>query len=115
MRTDAATSTSAYSEERALILAYIRDYAAEFGDQASLKSSVTRGLRLLERSGLARERWVEKLYEAHGLTRERDAAIGWTGQPRQGRLSGASGKWSRVMVKLDQAVHHGPPTSAADG
>jgi hypothetical protein len=77
---------SRVSEERELVAAYIADFAREFHDQASLKASVTRAVRLLSESGYPRERWSEKLYEARALTRERSAAIGYqgNGKPRAG-------------------------------
>jgi hypothetical protein len=74
-----------YSEERQVILAYLHDFTAEFGDRAPLKSSVTRALHLFERSGLAIDAFVSKLYEARSLTKERDAAIGYQDRGKQQR------------------------------
>jgi predicted transcriptional regulator len=88
-RSPVADDEPRYSEDRALVTAHIRDFAAEFHDQASTKASVTRALRLLSESGYPRERWSEKLYEARGLTKERSAAIGYQGDsnPRTGQTA----------------------------
>lgn len=64
-----------HSEERDIILAYMEDFSPEFNDQASLKSSTTRALNLLQRSGLTRETFIAKLYEARSITKERTAVI----------------------------------------
>jgi len=84
------------AEERAVVLAYIRDYAAEFHDQASLKSSVTRAHRLFTDSGLPMEQWVSKLYEAHRITRERSAAIGYQGQGKKRSSETSSGLTNKM-------------------
>jgi len=64
-RSAAQPASDTAREERALVLAYIRDYAAEFHDIARLSASVTRAHRLLTRSGAPFERWTEKLQDAH--------------------------------------------------
>ena len=84
------------AEERAVVLAYIRDYATEFHDQASLKSSVTRAHRLFTDSGLPMEQWVSKLYEAHRITRERSAAIGYQGQGKKRSSETSSGLTNKM-------------------
>ena len=84
------------AEERPIVLAYIRDYATEFHDQASLKSSVTRAHRLFTDSGLPMEQWVSKLYEAHRVTRERSAAIGYQGQGKKRSSETSSGLTNKM-------------------
>jgi hypothetical protein len=63
------------SEDREVIVAYLADFARELNDQAPLRVSVSRALNLLARSGLPREVFLEKLYEARSLTKEYSASI----------------------------------------
>jgi hypothetical protein len=63
------------SEERSQIHAYIRDFAAQLGDQAPLKSSVTRAYNLYLQSGYPIGRFVDALYQARARTREHSASI----------------------------------------
>jgi len=58
-----------------VLLAYITDFARELNDRASLKTSTTRAVHLLQRSGLPREAFIQRLYEARALTKERSASI----------------------------------------
>lgn len=67
--------STTYDEDRQVLLAYITNVAREFNDRASLKTSTTRALHLLEQSGLSRPAFIAKLYEARAITKERSAAI----------------------------------------
>jgi len=58
-----------------VLLAYITDFARELNDRASLTTSTTRAVHLLQRSSLSREAFIQRLYEARALTKERSASI----------------------------------------
>jgi len=60
----------AYSDERQRILAFIRDFATEFRDEAPLASSVSRAYNLYTRSGIPLEAFCSFMYEARSLTQE---------------------------------------------
>lgn len=64
-----------YYEDRQVLLEYIQDLAAEFNDQASLKSSTTRAYNLFKRSGLSLNDFLSRLYEARATTKERTSMI----------------------------------------
>ncbi len=64
-----------YSEDRQQITAYIQDFAREMGDQAPLKSSVTRADNLYQASGRSIALFVDAMYQARAKTKERTAAI----------------------------------------
>ena len=63
------------SEERQQITTYISDFAREMGDQAPLKSSVTRAYNLYQESGWSFPRFIDALYQARAKTKERTATI----------------------------------------
>lgn len=63
------------TDDREVIVAYLSDFAREMNDQAPLRVSVTRALNLLSRSGLPRDAFLRKLYEARSLTKEYSASI----------------------------------------
>lgn len=52
------------------ISAYITAYAREFNDRAPIKSSTTRAVNLLYRSGLPLPAFLSRMYEARAVTRE---------------------------------------------
>ncbi|HMP41507.1 MAG TPA: replication protein [Roseiflexaceae bacterium] len=56
---------------RDMLLAPISQFAEEFGDQASLKSSMSRAANLFARSEMSQERFIGCLWEARAITRER--------------------------------------------
>ena len=58
-----------------MLVDYVADFAREFRDQASLKASTTRALTLYRRSGLGLEAFVDVLYQARAVTKERSASI----------------------------------------
>jgi len=64
-----------YSKDREQITAYIRDFAREMGDQAPLKSSVTRADNLYQASGRSIALFIDAMYQARAKTKERTAAI----------------------------------------
>jgi len=64
------TSQRTISEERQQILAFIEDFATEMGDEAPLRSSVSRAYNLYQESGMPIGAFVSFLYEARALTKE---------------------------------------------
>lgn len=64
-----------YDENRLTLLAYAEDFARELSDQSPLASTVTRLVNLKEASGLGMDAFVEKLYEAKAITRERQGSL----------------------------------------
>lgn len=66
-----AQSGGVGSKERDAILPRIEQFAKEFGDKASLKSSTTRAYNLLMRSCLGVEEFVHCMWEARSLTKVR--------------------------------------------
>ncbi len=66
--------------DREVILHYISDFAAEFADRASLRSSTTRACNLYQRSGLGLDDFIAKLYQARSITKERTGMIRATSQ-----------------------------------
>ena len=75
-----APTSNTYDQERAVLLAYIQDFARALGDEASVTASTTRAVNLYRQSGLALEAFVEQLYAARQVTKERTAAI--KGRPK---------------------------------
>lgn len=68
-------SKEAYDENRERIFAYINDFARELGDNAPLKSSVTRAYNLYRASGTSIEMFTDAMYQAKAKTKEHSASI----------------------------------------
>ena len=64
-----------FDRARSALVDYVADFAREFNDRASLTASTSRALTLYRRSGLGLEAFVDALYEARTVTKERSAAI----------------------------------------
>ena len=64
-----------YDDDRQQILSYLEDFARELNDQAPLKSSVTRAYHLYQRSGKPIAVFIDALYQARAITKERSASI----------------------------------------
>jgi hypothetical protein len=64
-----------YDEERRRVVDYLADFARELGDTAPLASSVTRAVNLMHRAGVDLEAFVEALYHARAVTKERWATV----------------------------------------
>jgi hypothetical protein len=77
------------SEGRQAIGAYIHDFALELGDQAPLRSSVTRAVRLYEESGLSLGDFISSLHAARSVVKE------YSGSIRKGRGEQSTG-WKPV-------------------
>jgi len=54
---------------------FVRDVAREFNDAASLRSSTSRLANLYQQSGMTMEDFIEHLYAARSVTKERTAVI----------------------------------------
>ncbi len=62
--------TKQESEEREMIMAFIRDFAREFHDQAQLKSSVSRAFNIYKDSGLSPVIFQDRMYQARLVTKD---------------------------------------------
>lgn len=69
-----------YDEDREIILAYVQDFGGEFNDKAPTRSSVSRTYNLFKKSGITREAFIQAMYEARALTKERSSTIRNTGK-----------------------------------
>ncbi len=72
-----------YDEARLQIQAYLQDFARELGDQAPIKSSVSRAYNLYIESGVPIARFIDALYQARAKTQERSASIKSRPDPTQ--------------------------------
>ncbi len=62
--------TKQEGEEREMIMAFIRDFAREFHDQAQLKSSVSRAFNIYKESGLSPVIFQDRMYQARLVTKD---------------------------------------------
>ena len=67
--------TPSYDDDRQQILSYLEDFARELNDQAPLKSSVTRAYHLYQRTGKPIAVFIDAMYQARAITKERSASI----------------------------------------
>ncbi len=67
--------TRAYDEARVAIGAYVEDYARELGDEAPLRSTVSRAVNLYRESRIELEEFLGVLEEARAITKERSTSI----------------------------------------
>ena len=58
------------TDDRSAIAVYVQEVARELGDQAPLRSSVTRALNLYKRSGFALQAFISMLYAARSSVKE---------------------------------------------
>ena len=63
------------AEDRATILNYVEDFARELGDRAKLRDSTARATRLYKRSGRDLEAFLEAMYAARNVAKERRREI----------------------------------------
>lgn len=78
-----------YDRTREVIGEYIIDFARELQDQAPIASSITRARNLFDASGRTLEDFIEAMYRARQITKERSASIKGKadtlgGKPRMG-------------------------------
>jgi hypothetical protein len=71
--------------DRETILEYISDFSREFGDRASLRSSTTRAVNLYRQSGVALETFIDGMYRARAIVKERSGTIGSGADDEHGR------------------------------
>lgn len=64
-----------YDEDRQVLVDYLADFAREFGDRSSLKSTTTRVYRLYQQAGIERSTFIERMYQARAITKERGGSI----------------------------------------
>jgi len=64
-----------HDEGYQVLQSYVSDFAREFNDQAPLRASTMRAYNLLRRTGLPREQFIEHLYAARSVTKERTGSI----------------------------------------
>lgn len=62
---------SVSDEDRAVLRSYVEEFAREFNDRAAPATSTSRAVHLLERSGVGRDAFIQRMYEARALTRDR--------------------------------------------
>lgn len=84
---DSNSHTPDYDNDRLTLLPYVEDFAREMNDEASLSVSLSRMVNLYKRSGLDLDAFIEKLYAARALTKERSASITKEGN--------GSGPWAK--------------------
>jgi hypothetical protein len=75
-----------FDEDRAALFQYVQDFAREFGDEANIRSSLTRTVNLYRRSGAEFEEFVNVLYAARARTKE------WTATITKASESGRNGE-----------------------
>jgi Bacteriophage replication protein O len=63
------------AEDRATILNYVEDFARELGDRAKLRASTARAARLYSRSGRDLDAFLEAMYAARNVAKERRREI----------------------------------------
>ncbi len=63
------------AEDRAAILNYVEDFARELGDRAKLRASTARAARLYKRSGRDLDAFLEAMYSARNVAKERRREI----------------------------------------
>lgn len=64
-----------YDRSREVIANFVADFAREFADAASLPSSISRAQNIYRISGLPLDRFLDLMYRARAITKERSAAV----------------------------------------
>jgi hypothetical protein len=89
-------------EDREIIREYVHDFGRELGDKSKLRSSVSRAYNLFRKSGVSREAFIARMYEAKSITQERTADIR-NRQPDDGKVLPAKSKmgyWFGTLSNL---------------
>lgn len=71
LRRHQSTRPAVQADARHAVESYLRDFAREFNDQAPLKSSTTRALRLMEEARLSLPAFLTQLHESRAVTKDR--------------------------------------------
>lgn len=97
-------SQNDYPEERQRLLAYIQDFAIEFGDEAPLPSSVSRAYNLWHQSGIPIEAFTVLLYEARARTKEYAGSVKKTRSGNGGAFGAGKNRMPYFFGILEQAL-----------
>jgi Bacteriophage replication protein O len=101
-------------DDRQTIRGYVERYAKLFGDEAPIRSSVSRAYNLYERSGVSMARFIAYLFEAQSLTQEYSANV----TKRQGKAGPFGPEKNRMAYFFSILVSklqltEGPPHATA--
>jgi hypothetical protein len=98
---DQPRGSSVSDADRDTILEYISDFSREFADRASLKSSTTRAHNLYRQSGVALETFIEGMYRARSIVKERTGSIRRGATDEHGRpMRNKMAYWFTVLEDL---------------
>ncbi|MBV9282501.1 MAG: replication protein [Chloroflexi bacterium] len=104
----------AYPEDRQQVLAFIQDFAIEFGDEAPLPSSVSRAYNLYQSSGIPIAAFVSFLYEARAMTKEHSASVKKVRRGKAGPFGPDKNKMPYFFEVLERLVtQHTPGTQGS--
>jgi hypothetical protein len=104
----------AYPEDRQQVLAFIQDFAIEFGDEAPLQSSVSRAYNLYQQLGIPIAAFVSFLYEARAMTKEHSASVTKLRRGKAGPFGPDKNKMPYFFEVLEQLVtQHAPNKQGA--
>ena len=67
--------SSEYDEAREWLMPFVEDFARELRDTAPISSTLTRVVKLYRRSGLDEEQFIELMYQARQITKERTGSV----------------------------------------
>ena len=67
--------SSEYDEAREWLMPFVEDFARELRDTAPISSTLTRVTRLYRRSGLEEQEFIDLLYRARQVTKERTGSV----------------------------------------
>jgi hypothetical protein len=79
------TTPSVTNEDREVIATYIQELAGELNDQASLTASTSRAVNLFRRAGVPLAAFINRLYEARAIVKERSSQT--TSQPARRKMA----------------------------
>jgi len=71
----AAPANDQDSDAYTAIMSMLDDIAQEFGDTASIKSTTTRAYNLYKQSGLSLDNFLNAIYQARAITKERSGSV----------------------------------------
>ena len=95
-----------YDEDREIIANYISDFAREFADQAPVASSISRAQNLYRQSGLSLDAFVDVLYAARQITKERSGAINGQAETLRGKP-----RMPYFFAVVEREIEHAPPAT----
>lgn len=89
-----------FTQARQVIQVYITDFAKELNDKAPLRSSSTRALNLMKRSGLPLETFINRMYEARAITKESTGSIRTKSGADQYGIKSKMAYWFSVLEEV---------------